>query len=324
MRFIKQAGVAAALASAATALVIKTDVDVVYATELVYVDPAGKTLSEVPAYTPPAPAPVASSKPHKHHTSPSSVPIAYTTSAYIPPPQPTTTTTTTSVQLATTTQQPTTLQTYTTTTAAGPSPYPSSPSSGGCADPASIYAAAADLCEGASDHAYCQAAVGAHNLHRSNHSAAPIKWDSRLEGWAKQHVDQCVFQDYLLDEGVYHQSNAWAGTGDHGDGEAAAHSWYNTEQCLYNNHNLYGNPSPPAKVPDSTGQDQEVGHFANVVWKGWTSMACATKLCGEVAGMRNANFTLCFYSEYDLAHQDPSVNVARPNNCPVYPANYFS
>lgn len=296
------AGAFAGLATLAAAQdVYVTDTDVVYATAVVYVDSNGNPVTE--SDTAPATTTSTTSRRSKHrhghstYTQTSSATttavtttatpvstleavvttIPTTTSSYVAP----VTITTTPIPI------PTTFQTTTSAAAA------TTAASGGCADPSTIYAAAADLCDGASDADYCQRALGATNVHRSNHTAAPLRWNATLEAWAKTHADQCVFQDYLIDDGTYHQSNAFAGFGQAGDAEAATNTWYNTEECLFNQAGLYGVANPPADV-----SGQEIGHFTNVVWKGWTSMGCATTLCGETAGMTNANLTLCFYSVY--------------------------
>ena len=304
MHFFTQAGLAAAMASVATALAINvvTNVDVVSVTELVYVNPAGQTLSEVaetaavplthagsPDNTATYSAPATTTSAAVVYTSPSTESIPPNKDAGSSTFQ--TSTTPSSSAEATSAAASTPAQ-----TSAAPSASSGSPS--GCADPLTFFDAAESLCEDAEDKAYCVGAIGATNLHRANHTVAPVSWNNTLAQWAKTHTDQCIFQDYLNDDGTEHQSNAYAGYGEAGDAEAATACWYNSEEPVFAMNNLYGVASPPAKVLNAAGQSVEIGHFANVVYKEWTTMGCATTLCDSVAGMTNANLTLCFYSPY--------------------------
>ena len=43
------------------------------------------------------------------------------------------------------------------------------------------------------DLSYKQKAILQHNLHRANHSAGNVTWDSNLANWAKKLAETCVF-----------------------------------------------------------------------------------------------------------------------------------
>lgn len=312
MRFF-ELGLVASMATAVSAAAIATQVNVAFVTELVYVDTAGHTLSQQlidPTAAIPAPA----------------------------NPTDTETAVDTATNTATDTKTSTSTTTTSTTTVTAPTnqnPGPSAPTAGpaspnGCADASSFYTAAASLCDGATDHDYCVKAVGTHNLHRANHSASALKWDAQLAAWAQQHTDQCYFSDYLNDNGVEHQSNAYVASGMVGDAQAATHSWYD-EQTLFAEHGLYGQADPPKTVLGPDGNQHEIGHFANVVYQRFTVIGCATTSCQSVTfppnadgspskPWANADLTLCFYNSYDYDN-DYQTNVKPSLGCAAYDQN---
>ncbi|GAM83048.1 hypothetical protein ANO11243_010340 [Dothideomycetidae sp. 11243] len=162
--------------------------------------------------------------------------------------------------------------------------------------------------------------VGAHNVHRANHSAPALHWDTTLAKLANEHTSQCVMRNYLSEPngGLMHQSSSYLSNEKYSDAERATHAWYSEGAPVMLAEKLYGQTS----ISDT--QQAEVGTFANVVWKGFTGVGCATTLCPQVflpgggaSGWTNMKLTLCFYGPWD-GSSDYAINVAPPIGCPAY------
>lgn len=135
-----------------------------------------------------------------------------------------------------------------------------------------------------------------HNIHRSNHSAPAVSWDSTLAEYAQNTAEGCVFEhDMNQGSGGYGQNLAsWGSSGDISSQQlemaagAITNQWYNGEVTKWN---YYGLDNPP-----SGANLLDWGHFTQVVWKDTTKIGCATVQCpaGSVLSL-DAWYTVCNY-----------------------------
>jgi len=140
-----------------------------------------------------------------------------------------------------------------------------------------------------------------HNIHRSNHSAPDLSWDSTLAGYAKTIAEGCVFaHDMDQGSGGYGQNLASWGTTSSLDGlvnetgaKAVTEQWYNGE---VNSWQFYGMSDPPSSSPLTAW-----GHFTQVVWKSTTKVGCYTATCP-------AGTVLQYPSLYTVCNYDPPGN----------------
>ncbi|KEZ39409.1 Uncharacterized protein SAPIO_CDS10118 [Scedosporium apiospermum] len=139
-----------------------------------------------------------------------------------------------------------------------------------------------------------EASLNAHNVHRSNHSAPAVTWDSNLASYAQQLANTCNYgHDTKIGGGGYGQNIAMsASTGDlPGDADALQRAitglWYNDEFSLY--------PSFGAN-PDMTNFEKW-GHLSQIVWASTTTIGCAISYCeaGQLASGMRGWFAVCNY-----------------------------
>ncbi|KAJ0144805.1 putative pathogenesis-related protein, partial [Colletotrichum tanaceti] len=156
--------------------------------------------------------------------------------------------------------------------------------------------------------------LDSHNVHRSNHSAPALTWDSALASYALVTAQTCVFQhDMTTGGGGYGQNLAmWGATGSEGLGEAKAaqraitEQWYNGELNLYTG---YGQASP-----DMTNFLQW-GHFTQMVWVDTTAVGCAVHYCaaGTLSSI-GSWYTVCNYKSQGNVIGSFDKNVLPPGN----------
>ncbi|KAK5655932.1 hypothetical protein OQA88_5067 [Cercophora sp. LCS_1] len=138
-----------------------------------------------------------------------------------------------------------------------------------------------------------------HNVHRANHSASDLSWGGDLASYALQTAQKCQFaHDLSPGGGGYGQNLAMYGTSsgarefgaNKAGAQAASNFWYNGELGKFPSGD-YGKSSP------SMANFKDWGHFSQLVWKGTSSVGCASYLCpaGTLASME-AWFTVCNYS----------------------------
>lgn len=138
------------------------------------------------------------------------------------------------------------------------------------------------------------ASLNAHNVHRTNHSAPAVTWDSNLASYAQQLTDTCNYHhDTKIGGGGYGQNIAMsASTGTlPGDADALQRAitglWYNDEFNWY--------PSFGAN-PDMTNFEKW-GHLSQIVWASTTTIGCAISYCdpGKLADGMKGWFVVCNY-----------------------------
>ncbi|KAI9774850.1 MAG: hypothetical protein M1840_000066 [Geoglossum simile] len=137
---------------------------------------------------------------------------------------------------------------------------------------------------------YISRAVNSHNVHRSNHSAGAVSWDTELASIAAQIASSCVFQHDTTTGGGDYGQNIAAGNTPEEITKIVSDGWYNSEVDLYNQ---YGAASP------DMSNFEAWGHFSQIVWKDTDRIGCATQQCPNgVSGAGNnvpPYFTVCNY-----------------------------
>ncbi|OAA60242.1 scp-like extracellular protein [Niveomyces insectorum RCEF 264] len=148
---------------------------------------------------------------------------------------------------------------------------------------------------------YAGAAVNQHNLHRTNHSAAAVSWNSDLASYAATTASSCVFAHDLTpgqSTGPYGQNIAVYGASGNAAGldtskivgNAISNEWYNSELLQYPLSN-YGSSSP------DTSNFEHWGHFSQIVWAATSEIGCASQFCaaGTIYSSLDSWFTVCNY-----------------------------
>ncbi|KAI9785503.1 MAG: hypothetical protein M1839_009244 [Geoglossum umbratile] len=137
---------------------------------------------------------------------------------------------------------------------------------------------------------YISRAVNSHNVHRANHSAGAVSWDTELASIAAQIAASCKFEHDTSTGGGGFGQNIAAGTPPENVAKVVSDQWYNSEVALFTQ---YGIASP------DMGDFHAWGHFSQVVWKDTDRIGCATQQCsGGVSGVPSnvpPYFTVCNY-----------------------------
>ncbi|KAL1908937.1 hypothetical protein Sste5344_005294 [Sporothrix stenoceras] len=144
-------------------------------------------------------------------------------------------------------------------------------------------------------------AVYHHNLHRSNHSAPAVSWDSDLADYAATVAASCVFAHDLTpgaSTGSYGQNIAvYGASGDVSSidpskivAQAITDMWYNGEVWQFPSDG-YGESNP------DMSNFEAWGHFSQVVWVASTEVGCASQYCspGTIYSGMGSWFTVCNY-----------------------------
>ncbi|KAF2482235.1 CAP domain-containing protein, partial [Neohortaea acidophila] len=128
-----------------------------------------------------------------------------------------------------------------------------------------------------------------HNIHRANHSAADVVWNSTLADIATQIAQSCTFAHQSIDGGGYGQNIA-AGVPASNIAAVVTNLWYDGE---FNSFlpSYYGQANPP--------NFYAWGHFSQVVWKATSEIGCGTVYCSKGLGGVGSDvppwFTVCNY-----------------------------
>ncbi|KAK6433701.1 hypothetical protein LTR95_010116 [Oleoguttula sp. CCFEE 5521] len=254
---------------------IVTDVEIVYQTQYVTVTAGEEPASSAPASTAAPATTSATSQAHWGHRSkwptswiksassstsvyvaPSSEPAPFSSetpsSTYVPPPPP-----------SSTYVAPAPTSTYV-------APPPSSTSVYVAPTTPAYSAPPASSAYSATPTDYAGKVVLHHNLHRANHSATALEWSQSLADTASKIAQSCVYAHNVdMDNGGYGQNIA-AGVKGEDVTSVITDLFYNGE---VGNFTQYGVPQP------SMTYFEYWGHFSQIVWKGTTSVGCATQDC---------------------------------------------
>ncbi|KAI8624931.1 CAP domain-containing protein [Xylariaceae sp. FL1651] len=285
--FLATTGAMLALASPLDKRVLVTDVVVEYYTVTVTGNP------------PAAPTPT-----HiKVHTQP------------VEQPAPEPTTTSQPVVVVTVTagqQQQYQSQSEPTAPAEAPVPAPEAPASS--PEPSTVVAAPAQPSQPADDDMQGQA-IYSHNIHRSNHSAPALTWNSTIADYAAITAATCVFKhDMSEGDGHYGQNIAlWGATDAASLGAAGAikmattNMWYDGEF----NHFL---PSFYGEATPDMSDFENWGHLSQMVWASSTSVGCAVQFCakGTAYPTIDAWYSVCNYYPPGNVGGAYAQNVLRP------------
>lgn len=152
---------------------------------------------------------------------------------------------------------------------------------------------------------YQQMVLDNHNQHRANHSANALYYNNTVAAHAQQWASQCNWQHNTQ----YGEGQNLAVYPTAREGIAA---WYNSEEQAYNGQ--YGKASPDL---NSFGS---YGHFTQMVWKGTTSVGCATQFCSSMKnlpGFTNTYYTVCNYYPPGNYLGSFNTNVGQPRGAAV-------
>jgi Cysteine-rich secretory protein family len=139
--------------------------------------------------------------------------------------------------------------------------------------------------------AYQAMIIESHNIHRANHSASDLVWNSTLAESALALANTCSY-GHNTDLGPaanYGQNIAFGVASDKVD-EVITDMMYNDEMMNY--EDLYGEANPSMSDFDNWG------HFSQIVWVDTTSVGCATVTCDPLANSGSTlslPFTVCNY-----------------------------
>ncbi|KAK2054460.1 PR-1-like protein [Colletotrichum caudatum] len=156
--------------------------------------------------------------------------------------------------------------------------------------------------------------IDTHNLHRANHSAPALSWDSQLASYALITAQTCVFEhDMSQGGGGYGQNLAmWGATGSESLGEAKAaqraitEQWYNGEINLYPGYGL---------LSLDMSNFLSWGHFSQLVWVGSSTVGCAVNYCaaGTLSSI-GSWYTVCNYKAQGNVIGSFAQNVLPPRD----------
>lgn len=153
---------------------------------------------------------------------------------------------------------------------------------------------------------YAAIAVAHHNIHRANHTADPLAYNTTIAAWAQAKANSCVWNEdmYVVsacDDSLPLTLLRPAGASGVGMniaqgtllypgnlGSVISDMWYNGEVTLYPG---YTNPN----LDVSTPAFQDWGHFSQVVWKGTTQVGCGSAACGAGTSIGSGYFVACLY-----------------------------
>ncbi|KAJ5082646.1 hypothetical protein N7532_011689 [Penicillium argentinense] len=164
-------------------------------------------------------------------------------------------------------------------------------------------------------NSYQQAILYNHNVHRSNHSASSLDWDSELESTAHTLAARCVYEHDTSIGSISYGQNI-------GYGVKAAEIGQMISNLMYNDEIGYF-PTPYGAASPDMSLFEKWGHFSQIVWKSTTHVGCATVMCDSLGNVDSGSalpFTVCNYSppgNYDGEYGD---NVLQPQNQATYTA----
>lgn len=200
----------------------------------------------------------------------------------------------------------------TTTTSTVPGSYSAPPKNN---QPA-VSSAASAAAPAPTDSSYQGKVLYHHNIHRANHSASDLTWNSELENCAQILASRCV---YKHDTSIQPTTGSVNGYGQNiGYGISAGNIGALLTDMMYNDEMMnfqsyYGQDNPDMSNFDGWG------HFSQIVWQGTTSVGCATVVCptlGNAGSDEALPFTVCNYGPPGNYAGEYAKNVAKPEKKP--------
>ncbi|EMC96586.1 hypothetical protein BAUCODRAFT_148171 [Baudoinia panamericana UAMH 10762] len=225
--------------------------------------------------------------------------------------------TTSSTQAPSSTQTPSSTQAPTTTASPSTTQQPSSTSTSttsqapttSIAASSSTQAAASSVPSLASD-SYQDVAVYHHNIHRVNHSAPNIVWDTGLANTAAIIASSCNYSHNTDVNGGGYGQNIAAGVNAENISLIITELFYNGEVNWFDG--LYNVAQP------NMTNFEHWGHFSQIVWKSTTSIGCATQMCSNLINFgTDSSFTVCNYGPPGNFANEYGDNIGTPLNNPT-------
>ncbi|OKL55793.1 hypothetical protein UA08_08857 [Talaromyces atroroseus] len=165
--------------------------------------------------------------------------------------------------------------------------------------------------------AYQAMVIEAHNIHRANHSASDLIWNSTLAESALALANTCNYgHNTDLGPAANYGQNIAFGVAAADVDEIITNMMYNDEMMNY--EGLYGEASPSMSDFDSWG------HFSQIVWVDTTSVGCATVTCdplGNSGSSMSLPFTVCNYYPAGNYAGEYGDNVLKPLGDPMVVAS---
>lgn len=136
---------------------------------------------------------------------------------------------------------------------------------------------------------YADPIISQHNIHRYNHSAPDIQWNTTLANTAMKIAQSCVYAHNSNTDGGNYGQNIGAGAPPTEIDKMITNSMYNDEMMLY----------PGYGSEPSMNDFHSWGHFSQIVWKETVSVGCYTQHCpgglANVGSNVSPYFTVCNY-----------------------------
>jgi uncharacterized protein YkwD len=161
-----------------------------------------------------------------------------------------------------------------------------------------------------SSSTYQETVLAHHNVHRANHSASALVWDSELESAAAEVAASCNYAH-----------NVTAGGGGYGQNIAAGVPASNISQVIsdlfYNGEvNSYPGPYGPTQTEPDMTNFESWGHFSQIVWVGTTKVACVTQDCTSQGLAQTGSdvhpfFTVCNYGSPGNVGGEYGMNILK-------------
>jgi len=153
---------------------------------------------------------------------------------------------------------------------------------------------AASSASGPSGTDYASLVTYHHNVHRANHTAPDLTYNTTLASIAADIASSCVYAHNTAQGGGGYGQNIAASSDNSPTsiGATISNGFYGNEVDWYSTPtNLFGLASP------SMANFEKWGHFSQIVWKGTESVGCATQSCpnGLVNESGMKYFTVCNY-----------------------------
>ncbi|KAI9726103.1 MAG: hypothetical protein M1834_009419 [Cirrosporium novae-zelandiae] len=176
------------------------------------------------------------------------------------------------------------------------------------------------------DGTYKNTVLVHHNVHRANHSANDVVWNTTLVNYAKKLANTCMFEHNTSYGGGGYGQNIGAGAVASHVSEILTLQFYNAELPYYAGQ--YGKANPSFK------NFEHWGHFSQIVWKATTSIGCATVNCtkkGLIDPSTGTNLgdngippylTVCNYYPPGNFGNLYGANIGRPLKHPTVYAQY--
>ncbi|KAI9686803.1 MAG: hypothetical protein M1820_010565 [Bogoriella megaspora] len=155
--------------------------------------------------------------------------------------------------------------------------------------------------------------VDHHNVHRANHSAFNLVWNTSLAETAEKIAASCYYGHNIVMDGGGYGQNIAAGAEPNNISGVITDSFYNGEIIYFGDQ--YGRANPDMVL------FERWGHFSQIVWKATSSVGCAVQDCsakglGNVGSNVPPYFTVCNYYPAGNIGTEYGDNIGEPLGYP--------